>query len=68
MLAYHIDANSWDVAVMTSSLCANDRQKVTYSGVYDFCMRTRTHDPITTSLMTSVTKNPHPPTKKIFFE
>jgi len=26
------------------------------------------NDPKTTSLMTSVTKNPHPPTKKIFFE
>jgi len=26
------------------------------------------NDPKTTSLMTSVAKNPHPPTKKIFFE
>jgi len=26
------------------------------------------NDPKTTSLMTSVTKNLHPPTKKIFFE
>jgi len=26
------------------------------------------NDPKTTSLITSVTKNPHPPTKKIFFE
>jgi len=26
------------------------------------------NDPKTTSLMTSVTKNPHPPTKKSFFE
>jgi len=26
------------------------------------------NDPKTTSLMTSVTKNPHPPTKKFFFE
>jgi len=26
------------------------------------------NDPKTTLLMTSVTKNPHPPTKKFFFE
>jgi len=26
------------------------------------------NDPKTTSLMTSVTKNPHPPAKKIYFE
>jgi len=26
------------------------------------------NDPKTTSLMTSVTKNPHPPTKKFFFK
>jgi len=26
------------------------------------------NDPKTTSLMTSVTKNPQPPTKKIFFQ
>jgi len=26
------------------------------------------NDPKTTSLMTSLTKNPHPPGKKIFFE
>jgi len=26
------------------------------------------NDPKTTSLMTSLTNNPHPPTKKFFFE
>jgi len=28
---------------MISSLCTNDKLKFTSSGVYDFCMRARTH-------------------------
>jgi len=43
VLAQHIDANSWDVAVMISRLSVNDKLKFTSSGVYDFCMRARTH-------------------------
>jgi len=28
---------------MVSRLCANDKLEVTSNGVYDFCMRARTH-------------------------